>query len=133
MAKSIKQDLPSGAGLLASRHRDVWAAYEKLGEAVSRGGPLNAKTRRLVKLALAIGGGSEGAVHSHVRRGLVEGVTANEMRHLALLAIPTLGLPAAVKALTWMDDILDSKADRPSRLKLRRTTKRRHVVSAAEM
>jgi len=107
--KQMNRDLPAGAGRLASRHPDVWATYEKLGEAVSEGGPLNPKTRRLVKLALAIGCGSEGAVHSHVRRGLAEGATAEEMRHVMLLAITTLGLPAAVKALTWMDDILGEK------------------------
>ena len=59
-----------------------------------------------VKLALAIGCSSEGAVHSHVRRAVAEGVKADELRHVMLLAIPTLGLPAAVKAMTWMDDIL---------------------------
>ena len=77
-----------------------------LGAAVSEGGPLDAKTRRLVKVALAIGGSSEGAVHSHVRRAVSEGVKADELRHVALLAIPTLGLPAAVKALTWMNDVI---------------------------
>jgi alkylhydroperoxidase/carboxymuconolactone decarboxylase family protein YurZ len=102
----MKEDLPSGAGQLADRHPKVWAAYEHLGEAVAEGGPLDAKTRRLVKLALAIGGSSEGAVHSHVRRAVAEALNADELRHVALLAIPTLGLPAAVKALTWMDDIL---------------------------
>jgi hypothetical protein len=34
-----------------------------------------------------------------------EGVKPEELRHVMLLAIATLGLPAAVKALTWMDDI----------------------------
>jgi alkylhydroperoxidase/carboxymuconolactone decarboxylase family protein YurZ len=102
----MKRDLPTGAGRLASRHTKVWEAYEKLGAAAAESGPLDAKTRRLVKLALAIGCGSEGAVHSHVRRGLSEGMAAEEMRHVMLLAIPTLGLPTAVKALTWIDDIL---------------------------
>ena len=125
----MKRDLPSGAGVLAGRYPDVWATYERLGEAVSRGGPLNPKTRRLVKLALAIGCGSEGAVHSHVRRGLVEGVTAKEMRHVTLLAIPTLGLPAAVKAMTWMDDIFVNKTNRSSPSKGRKTTKRLNISS----
>jgi Uncharacterized homolog of gamma-carboxymuconolactone decarboxylase subunit len=102
----MKRDLPSGAGRLADRHPKVWAAYEHLGEAVAEGGPLDVKTRRLVKLALAIGCSSEGAVHSHVRRAVSEGVKPDELRHVMLLAIPTLGLPAAVKALTWIDDIL---------------------------
>jgi alkylhydroperoxidase/carboxymuconolactone decarboxylase family protein YurZ len=102
----MKRDLPSGAGRLADRHPKVWAAYEHLGEAVAESGPLDAKIRRLVKLALAIGCSSEGAVHSHVRRAIAEGVKPDELRHVMLLAIPTLGLPAAVKALTWIDDII---------------------------
>jgi alkylhydroperoxidase/carboxymuconolactone decarboxylase family protein YurZ len=107
----MNEKLPSGAGKLAERHPQVWAAYAGLGAAVADAGPLDPKTRRLVKLALAIGKESEGAVHSHVRRGLDEGITAQELRHVMLLAIPTLGLPAAVKALTWIDDIVgDSPA-----------------------
>ena len=105
----MTQDLPSGAKRLSERHPHVWAAYEKLGASVADGGPLNAKTRRLVKLALAIGSSSEGAVHSHVRRALDEGVKPEELRHVMLLAIPTLGLSAAVKALTWIDDIVDQE------------------------
>jgi AhpD family alkylhydroperoxidase len=103
----MKEHLPSGAGRLAERHPKVWAAYGQLGAAVAEEGPLDAKTRRLVKLALSIGKESEGAVHSHVRRALAEGITAQELRHVMLLSIPTLGLPAAVKALTWIDDIAD--------------------------
>lgn len=101
----MKESLPSGAGRLAERHPKVWSAYEQLGAAVADAGPLDAKTRRLVKLALSIGKESEGAVHSHVRRALAEGITVDELRHVMLLAIPTLGLPAAVKAMTWIDDV----------------------------
>jgi alkylhydroperoxidase/carboxymuconolactone decarboxylase family protein YurZ len=103
------QDLPSGAARLAQRYPGVWNAYEGVGEVVSRSGPLDSKTRRLVKLALAIGCGSEGAVHSHVRRGLAEGLAPDEMRHVMLLAVTTLGFPAAVRAMTWIDDIVDEK------------------------
>jgi AhpD family alkylhydroperoxidase len=103
----MSEDLPSGASRLAERHPKVWAAYEQLGAAVANEGPLDAKTRRLVKLALSIGKESEGAVHSHARRALTEGITAQELRHVMLLSIPTLGLPAAVKALTWIDDIVE--------------------------
>ncbi len=101
-----ESNLPSGAGRLASLHPKVWKAFAELGEAVATSGPLDAKTRRLVKLALAIGADSEGAVHSHVRRAMEEGITPEELRHVALLAVPTLGLPSAVKGMTWMDDIL---------------------------
>ncbi len=100
-----ERDLPAGALRVAERHAAVWRAYEQLGAACSEAGPLDDRTRRLVKLALAIGGGSEGGVHSHVRRALAEGVSVAELTHVALLAIPTLGFPRAVAALTWIEDI----------------------------
>ena len=66
----METDLPSGAGEVAANYPPVWKALEALGEACAAAGPLDARTRRLVKLALAIGVGSEGATHSHVRRAL---------------------------------------------------------------
>ena len=97
--------LPSWAGKVAADHKAVWDAYEALGKACAGAGPLDARTRRLVKLALAIGRGSEGAVHSHTRQGLDEGLSAEELRHVAVLAGPTLGFPATVAALSWIEDI----------------------------
>ena len=108
-------NLPSGAGVLARRYPRVWKSYEALGEATTEAGPLDAKTSRLVKIALAAGAGLEGAIHSHVRRGLREGLTVEDIRHVALLAVPTLGLPSAVRAMTWMDDVLEGKSRKRSR------------------
>ena len=59
-----------------------------------------------MKLAFAAGAGLEGAVHSHTRRALAEGITADELRHVPLLAMPTLGFPKAVALMTWIEDLL---------------------------
>lgn len=99
------ENLPSGAGEIAQAYPTIWAAYAALGKACSEAGPLDDRTRRLVKLALAVGALSEGAVHSHTRRGLAEGLLQEELKQVALLAIPTLGFPQGVKALTWIEDI----------------------------
>jgi alkylhydroperoxidase/carboxymuconolactone decarboxylase family protein YurZ len=101
--------LPSGAGELARRHPEIWDAYARLGQRCAEAGPLDARARHLVKIALAAGAGSEGAVHSHVRRGLAEGLTPEQVRHIALLAVTTLGLPGAVRTMTWIDDMLANK------------------------
>ena len=101
------EDLPSGAAEIARAYPDVWAAYAALGKACAQAGPLDRRTVRLVKLALALGALLEGAVHSHTRRGLADGLSPEELKHVALLAIPTLGLPQAVKGLTWIEDITD--------------------------
>jgi len=102
-------DLPSGAGRVARAYPAIWQSYAALGKAVAEAGPLDARTRRLVKLALSIGVSSEGAVHSHARRAIEEGMSKAELKQVALLAIATVGLPQAVKGLTWIEDITDPK------------------------
>jgi alkylhydroperoxidase/carboxymuconolactone decarboxylase family protein YurZ len=77
-----------------------------LGAAVHAAGPLDEKTRALVKLGIALGSQQEGAVHAHVRKSLEAGASADEIRHVALLSIPTLGFPATMAALTWIEDVL---------------------------
>ncbi|MFN8560404.1 MAG: hypothetical protein U0703_01935 [Anaerolineae bacterium] len=54
----------------------------------------------MVKLALAVGAGLEGATHSHTRRGLEQGIDAAALHQVALLGITTLGFPSAVRGLT---------------------------------
>ena len=98
-------ELPSGAAEVARAYPAVWKAYSALGKAAAEAGPLDERTRRLVKLALSIGASSEGAVHSHTRRALKEGISTDELKQVALLAITTLGLPQAVKGLTWIEDV----------------------------
>ncbi len=110
MSETDRTPLPAAAGRVAKAHPDVWRAFAALGEACAEAGPVDAQARHLVKLALAIGAGSEGGVHSHCRRALAEGVPPAALKHVALLAIPTIGFPRAVAALTWVEDVTDPRA-----------------------
>jgi alkylhydroperoxidase/carboxymuconolactone decarboxylase family protein YurZ len=101
------EELPASAGEFAEQYPDVWDAYADLGQASAEAGPLDGETKRLVKLALAIGSQSEGAVHSHVRRGLDDGIDPETLKHAAVLAIPTVGFPKAIAALTWIEDVTE--------------------------
>ncbi len=105
----MTDELPPAANRIANDHPAVWAAYSELGRTVAENGPLDEQSRRLVKLALAIATGSEGATHSHARRALAEGIDPEALRHVALLAIPTAGFPAAVAGLTWVEDMLEPR------------------------
>lgn len=98
-------ELPSTAGEFAEHQPAVWEAYAELGKACSEAGPIDGDTKRLVKLALAIGSQSEGAVHSHVRRALDEGVDPAALKQVAVLSIPTIGFPKAMAALSWIEDL----------------------------
>lgn len=87
------------------KHPDVWNAFAHLADACHNGGPLDEKTRRLIKIALAVGAGLEGATHSAVRHAREGNVSREELEHVAVLAITTLGFPSALRALSWIDDM----------------------------
>ncbi|MEX0680322.1 MAG: carboxymuconolactone decarboxylase family protein [Balneolales bacterium] len=81
--------------------------FQRSGHAVHGAGPLDQKTRELVKLAMSFGAQKEGAVHSHTRKALDAGCTKEEICHVVLLTLPTLGMPSMMAALTWVNDILE--------------------------
>jgi 4-carboxymuconolactone decarboxylase len=89
----------------------VGEAYHTLGRAVAEAGPLDAKTRELVKIGIAIAANLEGGTHSHVRKALDAGATPAEVRHAALQALTTIGFPAMMKGLSWVDDVIDSRGE----------------------
>ncbi|WP_224825938.1 carboxymuconolactone decarboxylase family protein [Cognatishimia sp. MH4019] len=100
----MTKTMPGAAGDLADQQPDIWQAYSDLGKACATAGPLTDREKRLVKLALAIGASSEGAVHSHTRRARLEGIDEAAIQQVALLAIGPSGLPRAVAAKTWIED-----------------------------
>src|SRR5688572_19653571 len=89
---------------------DVYQAYDALGAATASAGPLDGKVRALVKLGIAVGGQMEGAVHSHTRRAVEAGCTPDEIRHVVLLSITTIGFPTMMKSLSWVEDIIGDKS-----------------------
>ncbi len=86
---------------------DIAKAYDELALKCHHWGPLDEKTRRLVKLGIAIGLNSEGGVRSHARRALEEDITADEIRHAVLLAFTTAGFPTMIAAMKWVDKVIE--------------------------
>ncbi|HEX9082817.1 MAG TPA: carboxymuconolactone decarboxylase family protein [Holophagaceae bacterium] len=97
---------PKAYRSFVSRFPKLGQAWDLLGEA-GQEGPLDARTARLVKLAVAIGAGREGAVHASARKALAMGITREEMEQVVALAAGTLGLPTAVAAHRWILDVTE--------------------------
>jgi 4-carboxymuconolactone decarboxylase len=83
--------------------------YDELAISCNEGGPLDEQTREMVKLGIAIGLSSEGAVKSHTRRALAAGVTAEGVRQAVLLSLTTAGFPTTIAAMKWVDEVLDKQ------------------------
>lgn len=93
----------------SKQYPDVAAAYAALGKATKAAGPLDDRTRALVKLAIAVGAWREGAVHSTAGRALAAGCSAAEIRHVVVLATTALGFPSMMATMRWIDDVLGSR------------------------
>lgn len=87
------------------RYPAIAEAWEKLAVA-GADGPLDAKTRRLLKLAIAIGAERQGAIRANVRKSLALGCSTTEIEQVVALAAGTVGLPGTVAVFTWIKDIL---------------------------
>jgi alkylhydroperoxidase/carboxymuconolactone decarboxylase family protein YurZ len=85
------------------RYPKLEKAWEQINEA-GREGSLDDKTIRLVKLAIAIGGMKEGAIHANVRKALAMGITKVEIEQIIAIAAGTLGLPSTVAVFSWIQD-----------------------------
>ncbi|MFC1888182.1 carboxymuconolactone decarboxylase family protein [Thermodesulfobacteriota bacterium] len=92
-----------------TKHPKLAEAMEALGTAVREEGPIEEKTAQLIQLAAAAGIRSEGSVHSHTRRALQAGATADEIRHSLILLVSTIGFPTVAGALSWANDVIEKK------------------------
>ena len=91
-----------------TRYPHLGAAWDEL-RAAEAEGPLDERTRRLVKLAVAVGALRSGSVSSSVRKGLDAGIPLEELEHVVALAASTVGMPAAVAAFGWMQDAVEKR------------------------
>jgi len=110
----MQESLPPSVASFQQKHAAIWDAFAELGEKCHESGPLEEKTRRLVKLAMAVAFRHEGAVHSAVRNALRSGVSREEIEHVAILGITTIGWPATNAAITWIEDAFSRDAERPA-------------------
>ena len=53
-----------------------------------------------------IGALAEGAVRSNVRKARAVGLSDDDVRQTAVLAISTAGFPTAVAAMAWIEEVL---------------------------
>jgi 4-carboxymuconolactone decarboxylase len=104
--ESMTDYLPEVYQNFERRFPAVKEAFDALGAAEHDAGPLGERERRLIKLGIAVGAQSEGAVRSHVRKLLGIGVSEAEVLHTIVLALTTIGFPATNAALSWAEEVL---------------------------
>ncbi|QEG43685.1 carboxymuconolactone decarboxylase family protein [Roseimaritima ulvae] len=99
--------IPKRYQRMHDRYPEFMQAYEAMGHAARRAGPLSDREVALVKLAISLGAGLEGAAHSHCRKAREAGCTADDLRHVAMLSAPTIGFPTMMRGLSWVEDVVN--------------------------
>ena len=78
---------------------EIYANHEALGKEIhEKAGPLEEKSRWLIKIAISAACNHKRALATHIRKAQVAGVTDEEIKHALLLLIPTAGFPLFMKA-----------------------------------
>lgn len=106
----MKEALPRHFRKLVSKYPDVWKAHQQMSEACAECGPLDRKTRELIKVAVSGAALQETALQRHAVMAMQEGAKEEEVYQAVLLLIATVGFPRASAALKWAQEALAAKA-----------------------
>lgn len=74
----------------------VWEAYERLRAACDHQGPLDEKTRELIKVGISAALRREGGLIAHMAKALKAGATRDEVYQAIVLATGLVGFPATL-------------------------------------
>lgn len=78
---------------------EIYAKQEALGKEVhEKGGPLDEKSRWLIKIAISAACNHKRALETHIRKAKAAGLDEAEIKHALVLLIPTAGFPAFMKS-----------------------------------
>ncbi len=78
---------------------EIYAGHEALGKEIhENSGPLNEKSRWLIKIAVSAACNHKRALETHIRKAKAAGVTDEEVTLALLLVIQTAGFPTFMKA-----------------------------------
>jgi 4-carboxymuconolactone decarboxylase len=85
---------------LIEAHPEIYEAYSQFGKAVhEKGGPLDERTRWLIKVAASAALGHPKAQLTHMIKAVDAGCAPAELEHAILLIAPTAGFPRMMEAM----------------------------------
>ena len=85
---------------------EIHEKHEALGREVhEKGGPLDEKSRWLIKIAISGACNHKRALETHIRKAMAAGIDEDEIKHALVLLIPTAGFPAFMKSYAVLKSI----------------------------
>jgi len=109
--------LPKTFQSFVKKHPAIWEAHEQLSRACAEAGPLDRKTRELIKIGLSVGAGLETATKRHAVMAVENGATKAELYQTTLMAMTTCGHPSAMAGWHWINSAIEKPAKASSKKK----------------
>lgn len=100
-------EVPHTLQAIARQFPSAWKAYQAFRDACDRSGPLNPKTRELIKIAVEVAKKRHGGLAAHIRRAQKAGASTGEISQTILLAAPLVGLPDVLNAFQVAEPYLE--------------------------
>ncbi len=95
-------------GFFIKRHKEIAGAYEDFGKLLHlQGGPLDEKTRWLIKVSVSTTSGHDLALRTHLQKAERAGCTLEEIEHAILLTASTAGFPAMMTGLMIFREVFE--------------------------
>lgn len=93
-----------------SEHKEIYDAYANYGKAIhEKGGPLDEKTRALIKVVVSSVACHNYALETHIKKAFDVSCSKEEVEHAILLTAPTVGFPNMMESIMVLRTLLNNK------------------------
>ncbi len=103
----MKDKLPKHFNKFVEKYSSIWQAHEQMTEACANAGPIDRKSRELIKLAICATAGMETPTERHAVMAIENGASKEEVYQTVLQLITTVGFPRASVALMWVQRAIE--------------------------
>jgi AhpD family alkylhydroperoxidase len=101
------KSLPKTFQQFVKKYPAIWRAHDELAQACSEAGPLDRKTRELIKVGISVAARLETAAERHAIMAMENGATQEEIFQTVLMTMTTCGHPTAAAGFQWVSRALE--------------------------
>ncbi len=101
------KSLPKTFQQFVRKYPAVWRAHDDLAQACSEAGPLDRKTRELIKVGISVAARLETAAQRHALMALENGASREDIFQTVLMVMTTFEHPTAAAGFQWVSSALE--------------------------
>lgn len=105
----MREKIKGNLGYLVKKYPEVYEAYQAYGKSVHACGPLDDRTKALLKVAISSVAEHDYALTTHLKKAVDLGITQEELEQVLLLTAPSVGFPNMMESLLTLRAFFDEE------------------------